>query len=87
MPPLRAQPDHNSTIRAIVDFDLLRVSESPWFNLSFDFMHTDELGELPREESSLVGCEIAAQPQMKPRVREFSHRGTKARSKCTLLPV
>ncbi len=56
--PSGAQPDHNSTIRAIVDAVLLRVSGSPWFNLSFDFIHTDELGELPREDLRLWAARL-----------------------------
>ncbi len=37
---LSSLPDHNFTIRANLNTVLLRVSESPWFNLSFAFMHT-----------------------------------------------
>ncbi len=43
-PGLSSQPDCNSTIRAHLHTVLLRVSESPWFNLPFAFMHTDEAG-------------------------------------------
>ncbi len=46
-PGLSSQPDHNSTIRAKLDAVLLRVSESPWFNLSFAFIHTDEADDRP----------------------------------------
>ncbi len=46
-PGLNSQPDHNSTLRANLNTVPLRVSESPWFNLPFDFMRTDESGELP----------------------------------------
>ncbi len=43
-PGLSGQPDHNSTIRASPNTVLLRVSETPWFNLPFACMYTDESG-------------------------------------------
>ncbi len=44
-PGLSSQPEHNFTIRANLNTVLLRVSESPWFNLPFAFTHTDEPGK------------------------------------------
>ncbi len=49
---LSSQPDHNFTVRANLK-TLLRVSEPPWFNLPFDFMHTDESGIVAK-----LGCDL-----------------------------
>ncbi len=52
-PGLSSQPDHHFTIRANLNTVLLRVSESQWFNLPFDFMHTDESGYAAK-----LGCRL-----------------------------
>ncbi len=52
-PGLSSQPDHNF---------LLRVSESPWFNLPFAFIQTDEYGD----QQDLVAASKADRLYSKP---------------------